>query len=534
MKRMSRQSVYPICLRMWVAVVVLSFASDGWSTPHGKRPAAVLILHDSSGAFGWIGGLHSRMLANLIGHFDLRVQVSPIENYQAGDMSSARAVFYLGSTYNTPLPSAFKQDVLATTKPVCWFKYNLWQVGGAAFEARHGFRFDYLDQSGFHAVRYQGETLHKNQLDPELGSTTILNSALASVVSVACREDAVDCLPYIVRSGHFWYVADSPFGFIDEEDRYLIFADLLHDILGVDHLESHRAIIRLEDVNPTSSPEVLRKIADYLSAEEVPFLVSVIPVYRDPFGTYNNGVPKTVSVSQSPEFQETLRYMIGKGGQIVLHGYTHQYGEVPNPYSGASADDYEFLRVTFNSDGQIAEFQPVAEDSYQWAQSRVNGALRELRKAGLRAAAWATPHYAASPVDYQAFGTRFPLTIQRVLYFGETGNVSVKRGGWNRRSAPGTTSQMVSQFFPYTIQQDIYGQKVVPENLGNVNMTVVNGSPGSSLAGMIRIAGKNKVIRDGWASGFFHPYLDLALLQELVAGIKAEGYTFVPLKRNLR
>jgi uncharacterized protein YdaL len=514
-------------------MVVVSFACHGGSKPPGKRSGRVLILHDASGEFGWIGGLHSRMLANLIGHFDLRAQVMPVESYQAGDMNSARAVFYLGSADNHPLPSAFKEDVIARSGPVCWFKYNLWQVGGPAFEARHGFRFDHLDQSGYPAVRYKGQTFHKNQLDPELGRTTILNSSRASIISLACREEAVDCLPYIVRSDEFWYVADSPFGFIDEEDRYLIFADVLHDILGISHSESHRAIIRLEDVNPTSSPEVLRRIADYLSAEEVPFLISVIPVYADPLGAYNNGVPKRLSVSQSPEFQNTLEYLIDKGGQIVLHGYTHQYGALPNPSSGASADDYEFLRVTLDGNGRIAEYQPVAEDSYQWARSRVNGALRELSRAGFRAAAWATPHYAASPVDYQVFGTRFPLTIQRVLYFEETGNVSGK-GGWNKRIAPRTTSRMVSQFFPYVIRRDIYGQRIIPENLGNVSMAIVNDSQGRSPADMIRIAGKNKVIRDGWASGFFHPYLEVALLHELIAGIKAEGYTFVPLKKDLR
>src|SRR5687767_6721836 len=70
----------------------------------GKRYEPVLILHDSSGPFGWIGGLHARMLANLIGHFDLRCEIASVEAYQVGSINKARAVFYLGTTYDTPLP----------------------------------------------------------------------------------------------------------------------------------------------------------------------------------------------------------------------------------------------------------------------------------------------------------------------------------------------------------------------------------------------------------------------------------------------
>jgi hypothetical protein len=42
------------------------------------------------------------------------------------------------------------------------------------------------------------------------------------------------------------------------------------------------------------------------------------------------------------------------------------------------------------------------------------------------------------------------------------------------------------------------------------------------------------VVRDGWASGFFHPFLDIEALRELVRGVKAEGYAYVPLTRKVK
>jgi len=43
-----------------------------------------------------------------------------------------------------------------------------------------------------------------------------------------------------------------------------------------------------------------------------------------------------------------------------------------------------------------------------------------------------------------------------------------------------------------------------------------------------RLARLVKVVRDGWAGCYFHPFLDIEYLKQLVTGIKAEGYTFVP------
>src|ERR1051325_4987897 len=84
-------------------ILVCLTVPEALSAPKGKRHDAVLILHDSSGPFGRIGGLHARMLANLLGHFDIPLQIIPVESYPAGAIGRSRAVFYIGSTYDNPL-----------------------------------------------------------------------------------------------------------------------------------------------------------------------------------------------------------------------------------------------------------------------------------------------------------------------------------------------------------------------------------------------------------------------------------------------
>jgi hypothetical protein len=61
--------------------------------------------------------------------------------------------------------------------------------------------------------------------------------------------------------------AESPFAFMDEDDRYLIMADLLFDILGELSKRSasqRPAFLRVEDVTPAMEPWLVRELAKTL------------------------------------------------------------------------------------------------------------------------------------------------------------------------------------------------------------------------------------------------------------------------------
>jgi uncharacterized protein YdaL len=506
-----------------------------------------LILYDASGSFGWLGLIYSQQLANLLGHFRHAYHIQPIESYAAGDIEGHAVTFYMGSVYDNPLPEAFLNDVMSTAKPVCWMKYNIWQLAWTQqeeFTARFGFDFLHLDSSGYDTITYRGTQFTKYQADPELGLVSIVDPTLAAEMASAClpAEQGGDCIPYVVRGGNLWYVADIPFAYMSEEDRYVAFADLLHYMLDMHHPVSHRAIVRIEDVDPTADPNSLRQVADYLYGEGVPFAVSVIPVYADPFGYYNDGVSEWIPMTSQPDFMAALQYMVSRGGSIVLHGYTHQYDGLANPDTGVTGDDFEFLRVQRQPDESLV-YTAVPDDSAAWVRERLGLAEAQLEVAGLSEVAFEAPHYAASALDYQVFGTDFPATIQRALYFTEHPAAMAEFGREvGAAPAPGrgrplqaTGGPLVfgGQFFPYVIERDVYGQKVLPENLGNVQL----GSGGNQArlpADIVAAAAQNLVVEDGWASAYFHPFLDISYLQEMVSGIKALGYTYVPVSADLR
>jgi uncharacterized protein YdaL len=97
----------------------------------------------------------------------------------------------------------------------------------------------------------------------------------------------------------------------------------------------------------------------------------------------------------------------------------------------------------------------------------------------------------------------------------------------------------VGQFFPYVIKKDYYGQRVFPENLGNIEYDISDIDPTSNIVytweDLYLNAQHALVVRDGFASFFFHPFWlepevnkpGQADFQNLVEGITGLGYTWV-------
>ncbi|MCJ7813429.1 polysaccharide deacetylase family protein, partial [bacterium] len=255
-----------------------------------------------------------------------------------------------------------------------------------------------------------------------------------------------------------------------------------HDILKEDHLEKHQALVRIEDVNPESNPEYLRAIANFLGSENIPFSVGLTPFYLDP------STNTAISLTDRPDLVKAIQYIISKGGTVVLHGCTHQY-------RGETTVDYEFWDE-FND-------QPIFEDSREYVRIRIEKALNECLQNKIHPLAWETPHYAASLSDYDVINQYFSTSYER----RQTMDIS------------GT-----DQLLPFLIPANHYKNQIIPENLGYI--PVDDPSPEN----MILNAKNNLAVRDGFASFFFHPFVELNVLKELVKSIQELGYTFTDIR----
>lgn len=417
-------------------------------------------------------------LLNLLEHFDVTWETGTMEGYRRGDLAGHDAVVYLGSVYGNAT-QAFLSDVSVFDGAVVWIGANLWQL------ARSGVELPLTQPTqvaltDFRTVTYGDTTL------PAKGEV-IPTAAGEGAEVVATLAGPSGRVPYIVRIGNLWYVAGSPLSFVEMpprlNGRYLVFADALHDMLGVAHAGSERrAFVRIEDVNPLTPPDSVREVAAALEERDVPFLIGVTPVFVDP----ERG---SVALSERPELVAALREAVARGGAVVLHGSTHQY-------RGTTGVDAEFW--------DLRGVGGVAEDGEDFVRARLLRGIQELWRNDLHPLAWETPHYLASPFDYSLFAQFFSTFAERRTY-------GVLRGAAEQ------------QILPFQIEADVYGGRILPENLGYVAEGTTD--PDDLIAN----AAELRVVRDALAGGYVHVGLDPDVATGLADGLESLGYTFVDL-----
>jgi uncharacterized protein YdaL len=528
---MLRRLTFPIsrravALALVAASIILPFITKPARSAEPPARAQTLIVFENNSTYQVFSESNAVMTANLVGHFDRWTAVNADE-YTANLADSFASIIYVGSTYrSTPLPTPFLDDVLeadADSVPVLWMGNNIWDLTwrqdatATSFQTRFGFTWsEFSTTEVFRTVMYRSKSLTREAA--EFGVPLLLTSATTAEVLATATGPGVST-PWALRSGTFRYITEVPYAYVSETDRYLILTDLLFDHFGV-AADRHRAIIRLEDISAASNPADIVASVDVLKARNIPFGIHVIPFYVDPDLARNGANPIRMGISEQPTVVAAIQYALANGGELIMHGSTHQSGNLTNPYDGVSGSDFEFFRAHVDEsddvilDGEIAGLDPASIDTL------LDQGLSEISRAGLpRPNLWTTPHYASTPAGYASVGSRFSARLERGMYFNGTLTNEVR-----------LLDKPFGQFFPYAVR-DVYNQVVLPENLGN-QTTPYNQHPGRTPADLVNHAVAASVVRDGFASSFWHPYLagspqGLIDLATIVDGVRSAGFTYV-------
>jgi uncharacterized protein YdaL len=554
----------PICAAIFTALTALAAPATAWADDK-----CVQVFYDRTKDPAYHHGRTAAIfLENLLGHFrEFRTHVAPIEDYAPGQIERCSATFYIGTYFDNAIPEAFLEDFATTERRVAWLGYSIWQLKPQRLERALGIKYLRLttldtakrDAKGrptfYRQIAYKGETFEKygefrsgtkDAFDApfEMAALEIV-VAQTEILATAIHNGDGSRLPYAVRSRNRFYVADVPFSFTHESDRYLVFADLLFDILDAPPRRKKRyAVLRIEDVSANTSPAALAGILQIARPLRITPHIALIPVFADPFGVLGQKTTKGIPIKDDRRFQQTLRVLQRAGARFIWHGVTHQLDNLKNP-KGVSGYDFEFWNVGANA--------PAPGDSARFVLDRLDEGWRSMGAAGIRPKIWEVPHYACSATDYLVFARVFSWNIGRIRYlpFVASGlpasspptlwyEATGLAGRKLRRSMLGqvsaaTSGQYEPQFFPFEIYRDVYGQAVLPENLGFVDYL---GSPDgvNPIDVMLANAKRNRVLRDNWASFYFHPFFmqrpgAAADLDRLLKGLQALGYEFVDLER---
>lgn len=530
-------------------IIMLVYDKEPFFSPKRSRSdKKALILYDSANIKN-LGPLYSVMLANLLGHFDLDYEIEPVEDYQQDRLEGFDTVFYFGCSPNLGIPEEFLRDIAQTKKTVCWFQHNLDQLQEMRdfdFESKYGFLFlgvaswsdvEKEKTSNFlHTFFYNDHTLKRDAItdvEYRMGIAKLSDDSKAEVFSTVLVEDKHVEIPYIIKADNFWYIADIPFEYYNLRGRYLILCDVLHDILDSKHPIEHKALLRLEDVNPSTVPEELAAAVKFLEKEDIPFSIATIPFFEDPTGEYY-GHPAKMDFSDSPRLLQVLKRAQHNGAAIIMHGVTHQMYSVQDPKLMITAVGYEF----WDSEKNL----PIENDSVDYVKERLRLGKKELLKNGLKPIAFEAPHYIASALDYRVIAKEFDATFQKVTYhLYDAAGIEI---------TPEKLEELgryhIQQIFPYIIDKDVYGQKVIPASTLSY-ITYDDAQDEERLSRKVELileqAKALQVVRDGYASFYIHPFVikamdnnnidGKAVLKILIDGIKELGYEFVDVKKEI-
>ncbi|WP_242971997.1 DUF2334 domain-containing protein [Haloimpatiens massiliensis] len=449
-----------------------------------KRKKA-LVIYDRHNYFSYSDNVVNS-IKELFGAYDLKGEDINVEKYKSGYLNNYDYVFVLGIDGELNNRELIK-DLKEYKGKICWIgkgiefflennsKYNL-QYSGKKMDITEIY-YSSSEEKNKSVKSMEKFIIESKEL------FTILKPINNQVQILSYISDGREFYPYALNSGNLWYVSRVD----DNSVLFYIFSDLLNHMFSFKRDNKGKVYVRIEDVHPFRDQKQLRVIADYLNEEGVPFMIALIPTYVDTKTGYVN------TISHKKDFSETIRYMQERGGSVILHGYTHQ-----NSREEASGEGFEFW------DGQ--KDQPLKGDMERYVYDKVGSGLKECVKNGIYPLGFEAPHYAMDIKGYKEIKKYFSTYV----------------GQYQSNNQKFTTTS-----FPYKLYDTDAFNKLIPENLGYVD-------PENILSiSNIKENFKQVALSKGYIVGaFFHCYLDIGYLKEIVQFFKSQNVDFLDLKKE--
>lgn len=436
-----------------------------------KEVKKVLVIYDRRNYFGYKCD-EVTSVVHLFYHFNVIVDEVPVSSYKKGMLQNYDRVVYIGIS-NKNLAEPLLDDLEAYPKPLLFI--------GRGIESL-------IDRRYFNEITFEGEAyrpvkvtykgkefiLRTERFFQKLGLMNGDGHILSSL------GDGENSYPYVLKLSDLWYISCLN----TEGALFYILADVLHDFFEEYHTENSKIYVRIEDVHCQRSHENLYEIADYLYEQDIPYMVALIPAF---FDIKTEGI---YHMKDDKGFTKAVKYMQDHGGAILLHGYTHQI------HKDMPGEGFEFWDGEYDC--------PLNVDMENWVDERINSGIDECVDLGILPLGFEAPHYAVSKDGY----------VNLKKYFSTI-------SGHLQTSDKGFTTTI----YPYRLHNSPLYNQLIPENLGYVDPEDI-----FYKQHILEELDKVSIVRDYTAGFFFHSYLDVALLKDLIPEIKKRHIEFLDLK----
>lgn len=478
---MNYKGITLLCVTMLLLSAITSFPVSAQSK---EQDVGILIIYST------LDGKESsqvKMLDLLAGHFTSHVTVKKDLDVKESDFKGKDHVIYYGQT-KRKLSKKLVSLISNVKKPVVAIGYNAGQIS----------QFSGLSLARKENVYQIHSRSEKADVSLESGLNVLSVSGLKgkALYTFKASDGKTHAFIWKTKKDNVYI------GLTNLLNENLIVAKQLREDFG-EKAGTTLLYLRLEDISPMSDEKLLLQAGTYLHKRHVPFILAVIPVYLNP------ETGDKVYLSDKPKMVKVLKKLQSMGGSIIVHGYTHAYrysetgegfefwdAKADQPITSGNAEDppsiLEKEQAFSNEQAYNNYLKPFQEKEETYTKQKLTRAIEDLTSSGLYPLAFEAPHYTMSEYGYQ-IASRYFTSI-----FGQ---VQLSSTTWKTSGAPPFVSA----------PSMLHGMTLYPETIGFVDTSKQNplGDMEEHISQMIDFEG-------GVAGGFYHPYLGMKYLPELV------------------
>ncbi|GAB6451699.1 polysaccharide deacetylase family protein [Bacillus luti] len=432
-----------------------------------------------------------QILNTQLGHFTNDITVKSLkEATSTTNSSSFTHVVYIGEK-KEEFSTEAKQFLENFSGPVLALGQNVEQLSS---------RFSFItlksDDIRVNKIKYLSKKL-ENTLEGE----RLIQSIDTNGTVLANASNSNNTHPLIVQHGTSYYVATP--NLFDWMSHYV--GEMLFSYFGQKpKTDKVSAYLRLEDVHPAADINQLKEIAELLKEKQIPYMITVIPVYTDP------QTGKKIQLKDKPELVDLLRSMQDDGAAIIMHGYTHQF------YDTETGEGFEFWDVktdqpirqpnhekpkkqndfpNIEAYNQYVEKGKAFEEKY--TTDHIEKGIQELVDAKLYPVAFEAPHYTMSQKGYEILSRYFSTYV---------GQLQLSDTTWKSMHSPAYRST----------PSFLHGMKLMPETVG-----FIEEDKPQAFTKMKERALSVAKLSDGVIGAFYHPYLGVKPLKEVLKNLES-------------
>lgn len=322
--------------------------------------------------------------------------------------------------------------------------------------------------------------------------------------------------PVVIQDGKYSFITISSL-FADGRD---VLTAVFFDLFQLPKPNAHPAYIRLEDISPVSDPELVYEAGTYLLDKNIPVYLAVIPAYANP------DTGDMMTLSDKPKLIDAIDALIKRGAYIISHGYTHTYryeetGEgfefwdsvLNQPITTLNQEDIpERIKPAdqfLNKEEYGQYIQEINQVESDYINTKLENSIHTLSKLGYAPIAFEAPHYTMSSNGYKITSHYFSAIF---------GQIQTSDKNWQVMFSPLFISHP-------TI---LNGMTLYPETIGFVDPNSID-----PIRDMEKVVNEVIQVPGSVLGGFYHPYLGLDYLKEMVALIeKVPNVEWIELKNE--